>query len=225
LDEKWVAKVSDFGLSKVGPTGMAMTHVSTVVKGSLGYLDPEYYLRQRLTLKSDVYSFGVVLLEVLCARPPLVRSLEKKKASLVVWFQRCYKEGRIIEELVDPFIKDSITDECLKCYCQMVLSCLHDDGNQRMSMSDVVGALEFALQLVMNEEDSKFGETKEKEKSEQRLHLPQFTSDDGSGVCFTSSSDDYGSHDSKVSTISTSTEEQPMLSATVFSEIGNPRAR
>ncbi|WJX75356.1 hypothetical protein P8452_58897 [Trifolium repens] len=225
LDEKWVAKVSDFGLSKVGPTGMAMTHVSTVVKGSLGYLDPEYYLRQRLTLKSDVYSFGVVLLEVLCARPPLVRSLEKKKASLVVWFQRCYKEGRIIEELVDPFIKDSITDECLKCYCQMVLSCLHDDGNQRMSMSDVVGALEFALQLVMSEEDSKFGETKEKEKSEQKLQLPQFTSEDGSGVCFTSSSDDYGSHDSKVSTISTSTEEQPMLSATVFSEIGNPRAR
>ncbi|KAK2413159.1 receptor protein kinase FERONIA [Trifolium repens] len=225
LDEKWVAKVSDFGLSKVGPTGIAMTHVSTVVKGSLGYLDPEYYLRQRLTLKSDVYSFGVVLLEVLCARPPLVRSLEKKKASLVVWFQRCYKEGRIIEELVDPIIKDSITSECLRCYCQMVLSCLHDDGNQRMSMSDVVGALEFALQLVMSEEDSKFGETKEKEKSDQKLQLPQFTSDDGSGVCFTSSSDDYGSHDSKVSTISTSTEEQPMLSAAVFSEIGNPRAR
>jgi serine/threonine protein kinase len=225
LDEKWVAKVSDFGLSKVGPTGIAMTHVSTVVKGSLGYLDPEYYLRQRLTLKSDVYSFGVVLLEVLCARPPLVRSLEKKKASLVVWFQRCYKEGRIIEELVDPIIKDSITSECLRCYCQMVLSCLHDDGNQRMSMSDVVGALEFALQLVMSEEDSKFGETKEKEKSEKKLQFPQFTSDDGSGVCFTSSSDDYGSHDSKVSTISTSTEGQPMLSATVFSEIGNPRAR
>ncbi|CAJ2669143.1 unnamed protein product [Trifolium pratense] len=223
LDEKWVAKVSDFGLSKAGPTGMAMTHVSTVVKGSIGYLDPEYYLRQRLTLKSDVYSFGVVLLEVLCARPPLVRSSEKKKASLVIWFQRCYKQGLIVEELVDPFIKDSITSESLKCYCQMVLSCLHDDGNQRMSMSDVVGALEFALQLVTTEEDSKFGWTKEKEKSEQRL-LPHFTSEDGSDV-FTSSSDDYGSQTSKVSTISTSTEGQPMLSATVFSEIGNPKAR
>ncbi|PNX84696.1 receptor-like protein kinase FERONIA-like protein [Trifolium pratense] len=223
LDEKWVAKVSDFGLSKAGPTGMAMTHVSTVVKGSIGYLDPEYYLRQRLTLKSDVYSFGVVLLEVLCARPPLVRSSEKKKASLVIWFQRCYKEGLIVEELVDPFIRDSITSESLKCYCQMVLSCLHDDGNQRMSMSDVVGALEFALQLVTTEEDSKFGWTKEKEKSEQRL-LPHFTSEDGSDV-FTSSSDDYGSQTSKVSTISTSTEGQPMLSATVFSEIGNPKAR
>jgi len=225
LDDKWVAKVSDFGLSKVGPTGMSMTHVSTKVKGSLGYLDPEYYLRQRLTLKSDVYSFGVVLLEVLCARAPLVRSLEKKKASLVFWFQRCYNEGVIIEEMVDPSIKDSITAECLKSYCQMVLSCLHDDGNQRMSMSDVVGALEFALQLEMSEEDTKFVWTHDKEKSEERQQVSQFTSEDGSDVRFTSSSDDYETQTSKASTNSASTEEQPLFSATVFSEIGNPKAR
>ncbi|KAI5432364.1 putative receptor-like protein kinase At5g39000 [Lathyrus oleraceus] len=216
LDEKWVAKVSDFGLSKVGPTGTSMTHVSTVVKGSLGYLDPEYYLRQRLTLKSDVYSFGVVLLEVLCARPPLIRTLDKKNVSLVVRFQRCYNEGVIIEEMVDPFIKDSITDECLRCYCQMALSCLHDDGSQRMSMSDVVGALEFALQLEM---------TQEKEKSEQRIQYPKFASDDGSEMRFTSSSGDYGSHTSKVSTISATSEDQPLFSTHVFSEVGYPKAR
>ncbi|MCI36843.1 feronia receptor-like kinase, partial [Trifolium medium] len=81
----------------------------------------------------------------------------------------------------------------------MALRCLHDDGNQRMSMSDVVGALEFALQLNMSEEDSKFGEIKEKEKSEQRVTLSQFTIDDASDSQFTSSGDDYESHTSKVS--------------------------
>ncbi|KAK7295476.1 hypothetical protein RJT34_18385 [Clitoria ternatea] len=156
LDENWVAKVSDLGLSKLGPSGISKTHVTTMVKGSYGYLDPEYYKTQRLTLKSDVYSFGVVLLEVLCGRPPLDHTLVSEKVSLVDWVRRCYDEGEILQT-VDPFLKDGISAECLECYCQMALSCVHDDRNQRPLTTDVIEALEIALHLVETQEDNNLG--------------------------------------------------------------------
>ncbi|XP_058736474.1 receptor-like protein kinase FERONIA [Vicia villosa] len=187
LDEKWVAKVSDFGLSKVGPMGISTIHVSTMVKGSVGYLDPEYYMLERLTLKSDVYSFGVVLLEVLCARPPLVRDMDKKTASLALWFQRCYDEGVAIEQIVDPFLRDSIPSGCLKCYCDLALSCLHDDGTQRPSMSQVVRELELALQLVMGEESSQFDKTQTDGTHMKESQVLQSISDKESCMHFTRS--------------------------------------
>ncbi|XP_065637627.1 receptor-like protein kinase FERONIA [Quercus suber] len=153
LDEKWVAKVSDFGLSKMGPTSVSMTHVSTMVKGSIGYLDPEYYRRQQLTEKSDVYSFGVILCEVLCARPPLIRNVDKERVSLAEWAQQCYHNGKL-DQIVDPFLSGKIVPECLKKFGEITVNCLLDDGIKRPSMNDVVWGLEFALQLQESKKDS-----------------------------------------------------------------------
>ncbi|GKV16985.1 hypothetical protein SLEP1_g27544 [Rubroshorea leprosula] len=153
LDENYVAKVSDFGLSKLGPTSTAETHVSTMVKGSFGYIDPEYYRLQRLTEKSDVYSFGVVLFEVLCGKPPIFQGLSEEKVGLAQWAPNCYKKGSL-DEIVDPYLIGQITPMALQKFGEVAENCVRERGNERPTMREIVGALEFILQLEETVEEN-----------------------------------------------------------------------
>ncbi|BFG26508.1 hypothetical protein CerSpe_127820 [Prunus speciosa] len=225
LDEKWVAKVSDFGLSKMSSMTMSKTHITTAVKGSYGYLDPEYMLRNQLTEKSDVYSFGVVLCEVLCARPALMRTMEKKEMSLAVWFKSRHQNGEL-DQIIDPSLKGKIEDECFKVFVEIAVSCMHENGKQRPSMNDVVEGLVYALKLQqsgdkMDKDDEIKGETKEAAIMNE--------SDGGFSSSWTESSDSKNSsrvtNTSSDQSCSTTNNSIQGMSGTVFSEIKDPSGR
>ncbi|KAI8534158.1 hypothetical protein RHMOL_Rhmol10G0067300 [Rhododendron molle] len=148
LDKDWVAKISDFGLCKVGTTSHSHSHVSTDVKGTFGYLDPEYFLTRRLTKKSDVYAFGVVLLEVLCGRPSVDMRLEEEKRSLALWAQQCIKEEKL-DQLIDQSLRDQISPKCLQVFCDVANKCLHSRPSGRPTMTDVVASLECMLADIL----------------------------------------------------------------------------
>ena len=152
LDERWVAKVSDFGLCKVGPANMSKSHITTDVKGTFGYLDPEYFWSQKLTEKSDVYAFGVVLFEVLSARPPVDMELEEEQHSLAQWAKQCVRKGTL-EKIIDPYLMGKIDPESLKVFVNIAYRCVLDQRLKRPKMAHVLDSLLRALELQQSADD------------------------------------------------------------------------
>ncbi|GFZ19220.1 malectin/receptor-like protein kinase family protein [Actinidia rufa] len=144
LDENWIAKISDFGLSRRGSTSQTQTHVSTDVKGTFGYLDPQYFLTRRLTKKSDVYAFGVLLFEVLCSRPAVDLRVEEEQCNLAIWAQQCIKKGAL-DQIIDPSLRGQISAHHLKVFTAVAKKCLHNHPRGRPTMAEVVENLELLL--------------------------------------------------------------------------------
>nr|XP_023895354.1 probable LRR receptor-like serine/threonine-protein kinase At1g06840 [Quercus suber]XP_023895355.1 probable LRR receptor-like serine/threonine-protein kinase At1g06840 [Quercus suber]XP_023895356.1 probable LRR receptor-like serine/threonine-protein kinase At1g06840 [Quercus suber]XP_023895357.1 probable LRR receptor-like serine/threonine-protein kinase At1g06840 [Quercus suber]XP_023895358.1 probable LRR receptor-like serine/threonine-protein kinase At1g06840 [Quercus suber]POE57485.1 puta len=139
LDSKYMAKVADFGLSRLAPVpdieGMVPTHVSTVVKGTPGYLDPEYFLTRKLTDKSDVYSLGVVFLELLTGKQPISHGKN------IVREVNVASKYDMIFSVIDGRM-GSYPPKCVVKFLNLALKCCGDETDARPSMAEVVRELE-----------------------------------------------------------------------------------
>ncbi|XP_023730055.1 serine/threonine-protein kinase PCRK2 [Lactuca sativa] len=153
LNENWDAMISDFGLSKIGPTNQSSSYVDASVKGTFGYLDPEYFYTRKLTRKTDVYAFGVVLFELLSGRLAVDERNSEDQCSLVRWAQKCVKE-RKLDQMVDPNIKGTIFPKCLKRFAQIAYRCLLSVLKERPTIAEAVVSLQALLELQQRHENS-----------------------------------------------------------------------
>ncbi|XP_013590331.1 PREDICTED: probable LRR receptor-like serine/threonine-protein kinase At1g51820 isoform X3 [Brassica oleracea var. oleracea] len=134
LDEHFQAKIADFGLSKSFPND-GESHVSTVVAGTLGYLDPEYYNTNWLTEKSDVYSFGVVLLEIITNLPLIDQ--RRETPYIAEWVGLMVTKGDI-KSIIDPRLKDDYHSDSVWKFVELAMACVNFSSASRPTMSQVV---------------------------------------------------------------------------------------
>ncbi|CAH2060208.1 unnamed protein product, partial [Thlaspi arvense] len=141
LDERFGAKLSDFGLARQGPPE-GLGHVSTSVVGTVGYAAPEYVQTGKLTAKSDVWSFGVVLYELITGRRALDRNLPRGEQKLLEWVKPYVSDSKKFHLIVDPRLQEEYY--CVKSVQRVAAlanKCLLKQPKSRPRMSEVVSLL------------------------------------------------------------------------------------
>ncbi|OAY69269.1 putative serine/threonine-protein kinase NAK, partial [Ananas comosus] len=159
LDSNYNAKLSDFGLAKLGPTG-ADTHVTTRVMGTYGYAAPEYVATGHLYVRSDVYGFGVVLLEMLTGQRALDLNRPNGQYSLVDWAKPYLADRRKLARVMDPRLEGQYHSKGALQAAQLTLKCLNGDPKSRPSMKEVLETLEQITELKGKARVSKDGSSR-----------------------------------------------------------------
>ncbi|EEF46327.1 BRASSINOSTEROID INSENSITIVE 1-associated receptor kinase 1 precursor, putative [Ricinus communis] len=147
LNDKFQAKISDFGLSRIFPADGG-THVSTIVAGTPGYLDPEYYVTNWLTDKSDVYSFGVVLLEIITCRPVIAQNRNHENSHISQWVSSMIENGDV-NSIADPRLNGEYEVNSVWKIVELAMECLSTTSARRPTMNQVVIELNECLKTEM----------------------------------------------------------------------------
>ncbi|XP_075644289.1 wall-associated receptor kinase-like 10 [Castanea sativa] len=144
LDDKYRAKIADFGTSR--SIAIDQTHLTTVVQGTFGYLDPEYFQSSQFTEKSDVYSFGVVLVELLTGEKAISSTRTPEIKSLATYFIHAMEENNFLDIIDAQVMKDSKKEEII-AVANLAKMCLNLSGKKRPTMKEVAMQLE-AIQTL-----------------------------------------------------------------------------
>ncbi|XP_023739221.1 probable serine/threonine-protein kinase PBL23 isoform X1 [Lactuca sativa] len=150
LDHNWTAKVSDFGLSKIGPANQPQTYLITNVVGTPGYTDPLYSETCLLTKESDVYSFGVVLFEVMCGRLCYDCSTSGELTAILVPEWKKYYDENKLHDIIFRDLKEQMVWDSFITFAAIARRCLERDRTERPTMDEILNELEVALEKQEN---------------------------------------------------------------------------
>ncbi|KAK9102016.1 hypothetical protein Sjap_019270 [Stephania japonica] len=144
LDDNYHAKLSDFGMAKL--MTKEQSRVFTTLRGTRGYLAPEWITNQPISEKSDVFSYGILLLEIIGGRKILEPLKDQEKVYLPLYAFQMMKEGKI-REVIDPMLDVNAEDETVVNAIKVALWCIQQNMHERPSMSQVVQMLEGVLDV------------------------------------------------------------------------------
>nr|TKW05284.1 hypothetical protein SEVIR_7G166000v2 [Setaria viridis]TKW05286.1 hypothetical protein SEVIR_7G166000v2 [Setaria viridis] len=140
LTEGFRAKVADFGFARTGPTEPGQSQIQTDVRGTAGYVDPEYLRTNHLTIKSDVFSYGILLLEILSGRRPIEVRRGATERITVRWAFNKYNRGNI-RDILDPMLTEVVNEDILNRIFDVAFQCVAPTREDRPHMKEVVERL------------------------------------------------------------------------------------
>lgn len=186
LDSDFEPLVADFGFAKLIPEGVS--HMTTRVKGTLGYLAPEYAMWGKVSEGCDVYSFGILLLELVTGRKPIEKLPGGIKRTITEWAEPLITKGKW-KELADPKLRGNFDEAQLKQAINVAALCVKSEPEKRPNMMEVVD-------LLKGYEANKAKMTPQRIESirykEELVALDQATDDDEDGVGDDDSNGGYG---------------------------------
>uniref|UniRef100_A0A1J3J4D9 Putative receptor-like protein kinase n=1 Tax=Noccaea caerulescens TaxID=107243 RepID=A0A1J3J4D9_NOCCA len=149
LDENWNAKLSDFGLARMGPSD-GITHVSTAVVGTIGYAAPEYIQTGHLTAKSDVWSYGIFLYELITGRRPFDRNRPRNEQNILEWIRPHLSDINKFKMIIDPRLEGNYYLKSALKLAAVANRCLMVKAKSRPTMSQVSEMLERIVETSDN---------------------------------------------------------------------------